>query len=89
MLRKVLRLLEQGGLHTVSDIATALDTSEAIAEQMVERLTRWGYLTPLGGCAATCSACPAQGHCQSPAVTRTRVFAFTPGPGGERPPRVS
>lgn len=78
MLRKILQLLEQGGVHTVADLAAALDTSEVLAEQMIESLAQRGYLTPLGDCSTTCTTCPARSLCQSPVSTQPRVLAFRP-----------
>ncbi len=78
MLRKVLQLLEQGGIHTVADLAAALDTSEALVEPMIESLAQRGYLIRLGDCSTPCATCPAQGLCQSPISAPPRAFAFRP-----------
>jgi hypothetical protein len=78
MLRRILQLLEQGGVHTVADLAAVLDTSEALAEQMIESLAQRGYLIPLVDCSATCATCHARGLCQSPVSTQPRVLAFRP-----------
>lgn len=78
MLRRIMQLLEQGGVHTIANLAVALDTNEALVEQMIEGLARHGYLVPLEGCSTQCATCPAQGLCQSCVSTQSRLLAFRP-----------
>lgn len=58
MLDRLLQLLAQGGVHSYSDLAHALSTSEEFLQQMIEDLARMGYLELMGeGCQAKCEDC--------------------------------
>lgn len=64
MLQRLLSLLVRGGTHTQGELARELGISEELLEQMLEDLTRAGYLAPLGGnCPNQCSGCPLADTC--------------------------
>jgi Mn-dependent DtxR family transcriptional regulator len=74
----MLRLLEEGGIHTTSELARRLETTEALVTAMAENLTRHGYLAPIEtGCKTSCTGCWAAERCNgSPATAPT--LALTP-----------
>ena len=58
MLRKLLRLVAEGGVRTRADLSRELGVSEGLVEQMLEDLAPIGYLELVaGGCADQCAAC--------------------------------
>jgi Mn-dependent DtxR family transcriptional regulator len=58
MLKRLLSLLGQGGVHSYASLARQLDVSEDLLEQMLEDLARMGYLRPVAnGCEAHCAGC--------------------------------
>ncbi len=58
MLSEMLRLLNDGGIHTTAEMAHRIGISEALAQLMMEDLTRRGYLTALEtACADRCRDC--------------------------------
>jgi len=76
MLKRLLSLLGQGGVHSYADLARQLDVSEELLEQMLQDLTRMGYLRPVAdGCETQCAGCPLAKACTigSP----TRVWTLT------------
>jgi len=76
MLRKLLRLVSQGGTHTRAELARELEVSEGLVEQMLEDLKRMGYLTPVeGSCISQCAACPLARYCA--VGTPTRLWSLT------------
>ncbi len=64
MLRKLLRLATSMGTARTSEIAHSLGVSPALAEQLLEDLTRKGYLeSVVEGCSVPCERCPLQAAC--------------------------
>ena len=64
MLRKLLRLAASMGTARTSEIADSLGVSPALAEQLLEELTRKGYLEPVvEGCSVPCERCPLSVAC--------------------------
>ena len=64
MLRQVLRIVAQGGIHTRRELAQRLDVSEELLEQMIDELVRIGYLKPVAGdCHHRCAGCPFATQC--------------------------
>jgi len=58
MLRKLLRLVAEGGVRTRADLSRELGVSEGLVEQMLEDLAPIGYLELVAGdCADQCPAC--------------------------------
>lgn len=71
---EMLRLLDEGGMHSTAALARRLGVGEELARLMVEDLTRRGYLVALqAGCASACEGCALAGACGASA-TQT----FTP-----------
>ena len=76
MLKKLLRLIAEGGTRTRAELARELEVSEGLVKQMLEDLTRMGYLQPIaGGCDACCAACPLAKTCA--VGTPARVWTLT------------
>ena len=64
MLRQVLRIVAQGGIHTRGELAHRLDVSEELLQQMIEELVRIGYLKPIVGDGDDrCAGCPFAAEC--------------------------
>lgn len=64
MLKEVLRIVAQGGIHTRGELARRLDVSEELLQQMIEELERLGYLKPVAGdCHHRCAGCPFATEC--------------------------
>jgi len=64
MLNRLLKLLETGGTHRVSDLARELEATPDLVEMMLEDLVRMGRLKHLSGeCSGTCQTCPMAGMC--------------------------
>lgn len=58
LLTGMLRLLNEGGIHSTAELARRLGVSEALVVAMADDLTRRGYLTsPEMGCTTTCDGC--------------------------------
>lgn len=74
----ILRLLSEGGIHSMAELARRLEVSEALVTAMTEDLTRRGYLTALSmGCTTGCEKCPLAGVCATPSQpTGARTFAL-------------
>ena len=59
MLKELLRIVAQGGIHTRRELAQRLDVSEELLQQMIDELVRIGYLKPVvGDCSDRCAGCP-------------------------------
>jgi predicted ArsR family transcriptional regulator len=59
MLEKLLRLLSEGGAHSLAELARALGVSEELLRPMIADLVRLGYLHPVAaGCQGNCAECP-------------------------------
>jgi Mn-dependent DtxR family transcriptional regulator len=64
MLEKLLRLIATGGTHSLSDLAHKLGVSEELLRQMIDDLTRLGYLRLVAGCCEDhCAGCSLAGTC--------------------------
>ncbi len=64
MLREMLRLLEDGGIHSVAELAQRLEVSPELVRLMAEDLVRRGYLSAVGdGCSTPCAGCQLAGMC--------------------------
>lgn len=64
MLKQVLRIVAQGGIHTRRELAQRLDVGEELLQQMIEELARLGYLKPVvGDCDDRCAGCPFAAEC--------------------------
>lgn len=76
MLREVLRIVAQGGIRTIRELAQRLNVSEELLQQMIEELVRIGYLNPVAGdCHDRCAGCPFAVEC---AIGRAgRIWALT------------
>ena len=76
MLERLLSLVGQGGVHRYADLACQLGVSEELLEQMLQDLTRMGYLRPVAdGCEPRCSGCLLAKSCAIGGSTR--VWALT------------
>jgi hypothetical protein len=82
MLEYVLKRVAGGGIHSVSELARELDTTETLVEQMLEDLERMGYLRRVAlGCGGHCDGCEAASACGVHGVHGLgQVWAVT-GPG--------
>jgi len=64
MLFDILRLIQQGAVHNSQELAHALNTSNALIQQMTQQLALQGYLiSPQSTCAGGCSGCGHQKTC--------------------------
>lgn len=71
----MLRLLGDGGLHSLAELARRLGLSEALVTAMADDLGRRGYLAAVGdACGAACAGCGIQQACAAP----PRLLALTP-----------
>jgi hypothetical protein len=74
----LLRLLGDGGLHSLAEIARRLRISEALAAAMTADLDRRGYLAAADSCSTACAGCGIKESCVAPGATPTRLLALTP-----------
>lgn len=90
MLERLLSVVGQGGVHSYADLARQLDVSEELLEQMLQDLTRMGYLRPVAdGCGAHCAGCPLATTCAVGGPTRVWTLTFRkPTPQIERSSRT-
>ena len=65
MLKRLLQLVAEGGVHSYTTLADQLGVSKGLLEQMLQDLARMGYIAPLGGGCDTsqCHHCPLGGSC--------------------------
>ncbi len=64
MLEQMLKLLSQGNLFSLEDLARKLDTSRDTVERMLGDLTRTGYLRAAArDCETSCAGCPNASAC--------------------------
>jgi DeoR/GlpR family transcriptional regulator of sugar metabolism len=72
VLKQLLGMLEEGGIHTPAELADRLDVSERLVESMLADLSQMGYLRSVSGgpCAASpntvpepCADCPLSSAC--------------------------
>jgi len=65
MLDHLLRIMAQGGVNDYGDLACKLNVSAGLLDQMLEDLSRMGYLRALGeDCGETCEGCPLAAQCK-------------------------
>ena len=77
MLKRLLRLVAEGGVHSYATLADQLDVSKGLLEQMLRDLVWMGYIAPVGGACDTsqCHHCPLGGSCATD--TQGNVWALT------------
>ncbi|MGQ9586219.1 MAG: FeoC-like transcriptional regulator [Anaerolineae bacterium] len=77
MLQDALRLMAEGGVRSLAELAERLEVSQDLALQMLEDLKRGGYLkADLMGCTGACEGCPAAHTCSLTA--QARLWTVTP-----------
>lgn len=60
----MLRVLGDGGIHSIAELARRMGVSQELARLMAEDLTRRGYLAALAdGCAPACDDCALSNAC--------------------------
>jgi len=61
---RLLILVNQGGLHSLGELARQLQVSESLVQQMLATLTTSGYLQRAAGeCSGPCHSCQEQQAC--------------------------
>ena len=77
MLKRLLELMAEGGVHSYATLAGQLGVSTGLLEQMLQDLARMGYVAPVGGACDTsqCRHCPLGGRCTTD--TRGNVWVLT------------
>jgi DNA-binding transcriptional MocR family regulator len=66
MLQKLIKLITGGQVYSQADLARQLGVSEGLVVQMMEDLSRMGYLKRVdAGIGGSCSACPIGDTCVS------------------------
>ena len=64
MLKELLRIMAKGQTYSHADLARRLRVSGGLVKQMLEDLSRQGYLEPLStACAGGCYGCASAGAC--------------------------
>ena len=75
----MLRLLNDGGLHSLAELARRLKLSEPLVAAMVDDLDRRGYLAAVGdACGTACTGCGIQAACAANGAPASRLLAPTP-----------
>ena len=75
MLERLLQIITQEGIYNPAELATRLDASTTLVEQMLAHLERAGYIKALDACQpAHCQGCSIAGECggKSPRLWATR-----------------
>ena len=77
MLKQLLQLMAEGGVHSYATLADQLGVSRGLLEQILQDLARMGYIEPLGRACDTsqCHHCPLGGSCATD--TRGNVWVLT------------
>ena len=77
VLKRLLRLVAKGGVHSYATLAGQLGVSTGLLEQMLRDLARMGYIAPVGGACDTsqCHHCPLGGSCATD--TQGNVWVLT------------
>ena len=71
VLRRLLQLVAEGGVHHYGHLARQLGVSEQLLDQMLQYLVRRGYVRPLAdGSEAQCAGCPLTRPCSIGGSTR-------------------
>jgi len=69
LLEDLLIALTDGGSRTVAELAQKLGTTERMVRELMEGLSRMGYLRSLSGeCGGGCGSCPLAGECVTAGV---------------------
>jgi DNA-binding transcriptional MocR family regulator len=77
----LLRIVESKGIECSSELARRLGVSHALMENMLDELTRQGYLKAVvGGCSVPCERCPTHTAC----LFRGQARIWALSPKGER-----
>ncbi len=64
MLSQVLKIVSEGGIHSLQDLAHRLGVTDPLLESMLEDLERLGYLRRVNAtCTGRCQSCEAQSVC--------------------------
>ncbi len=63
MLDRLLSTLEEGGIHTPTQLAGQLGVSERLVEHMLTNLSHMGYLRPISNLTCQCANCSLAGTC--------------------------
>jgi hypothetical protein len=73
VLDRLLSMLEEGGIHTPSQLAGQLEVSERLVEHMLTDLSQMGYLRPVSN--LTCQTFPSKesGPCADCSLAGTCV----------------
>ncbi|MEA3352147.1 MAG: winged helix-turn-helix domain-containing protein [Chloroflexota bacterium] len=77
MLKRLLQLVAEAGVHSYASIADQLGVSTGLLAQMLSDLAQMGYIAPVGGACDTsqCHHCPLGGSCATDA--QGNVWALT------------
>jgi hypothetical protein len=63
----LLQVLDEGGIHSIAEIARRLGAGEGLIVAIAEELQRRGLLTPLNdNCGTGCRGCAMSGACAAP-----------------------
>ena len=69
LLENLLISLTDGGPRTVVELAQKLDTTERMVREMIEKLSRMGYLRSTSGrCNGGCRFCSLAGECAAAGI---------------------
>ena len=75
MLQKLIKAIAEGQARSLGDLANQLDVSVGLVEQMLEDLTRQGYLRLASmECASGCAGCPSASACNLTQPVKTWVL---------------
>ena len=75
MLHKLIRAIAEGQARSLGDLAKQLDVSVGLVEQMLEDLSRQGFLRLTSmECASGCGGCPSASACSLTQPVRTWVL---------------
>lgn len=77
MLMRLLRLVAEGSVHSYATLASQLDASTGLLEQILQDLARMGHIASVGGACDTsqCHHCPLGSGCATD--TQGNVWALT------------
>ena len=77
MLETLLRIVASKGTECSAELARRLGVSHALMENMLEELTRQGYLRAVvEGCSTPCERCPLHTACRF--QRQARIWTLTP-----------
>jgi DeoR/GlpR family transcriptional regulator of sugar metabolism len=70
MFQELIKIIQAGHLHSISELALEMGVSEEIVRQLIEQLEKRDYLQAAGGSCQShtlsCSQCPAIQLCHLP-----------------------